>query len=124
MILDSTSYAHQYWKDIRSVTTTIVSYGNYEGGDLILWQAKCMVQLGPGDAILFIGNLICYENTKITREVRNSIDLFTHKSNIDWIKEDIATCKQTGGKAKSKDKSEDKLEVHGQPCKKKIKTSS
>jgi len=75
------------------------------------------VELRPGDAILFMGSLICHENTKITQGVRNSVNLFTHKSNIDWIKRDIAACKKTGGKAISKDKPE----VRSQPYKKKTK---
>jgi len=91
--------AHQDWKDIRSVPNAVVPYGYYDGGDLILWQAKCIVELCPSDAILFIGSLICHENTKITQGVRNSVNLFKHKSNIDWIKRDTATCKKTGGKA-------------------------
>jgi len=71
---------------------------------LVLWQAKCIVELCSGDAILFMGSFIYHENTKITRGVRNSINLFIHKSDIDWIKRDIATCKKTRGKAISKDK--------------------
>jgi len=82
-----------------------------------MWQAKCIVELRPSVAILFMGSLICHENTKITREVRNSVNLFTHKSNIDWIKRNIATRKKTGGKAILKDKSE----VYAQPHKKKTK---
>jgi len=110
--------AHQDWKDIHSVPNAVVLYGDYNGGELVLWQAKYIVELRPGDAILFIGSLICHENTKITQEVRNSVNLFTHMSNINWIKRDIATCKKTGGKAISKDKPE----VRGQPHKKKTKS--
>ncbi|RPB29838.1 hypothetical protein L211DRAFT_767330, partial [Terfezia boudieri ATCC MYA-4762] len=61
-------------------------YGDYCGGDLVLWQAKCIIELRPGDALLFMASLICHGNTKITSGVRNSVNLFTHKSNMDWIK--------------------------------------
>jgi len=64
-----------------------------------------------------MGSVICHENTNITRGGRNSVNLFTHKSNIDWIKRDTATPKITGGKAISKGKPE----VRGQLCKKKTK---
>jgi len=62
----STLQAQQDWKDIRSVPNAVVPYGDYDGGDLVLWQAKCIMELGPGDAILFMGSLICHDNTKIT----------------------------------------------------------
>jgi len=116
---DTTSalQAHQDWMDICSVPNAVVPYGDYDSGDLVLWQAKCIVELRHGDAILFMGSLICHENTKITRGVRNNVNLFTYNSNIDWIKRDIATHKKTGGKAISKDKPE----VRGQPHKKKTK---
>jgi len=75
--------AHQDWKDMRSVPNAVVPYGDYDSGDLVLCQAKYIVELRPGDSILFMGSLICHVNTKITRGVRNSVNLFTHKSNID-----------------------------------------
>jgi len=66
----------------RSVPNAVVPYGIMIGGDLVLWQAKCVVGLRPGDALLFMDSLICHGNTKITRGARNSVKLFTHKSRI------------------------------------------
>ncbi|RPB18298.1 hypothetical protein L211DRAFT_767917, partial [Terfezia boudieri ATCC MYA-4762] len=68
---------HQDWKDIHSAPNAVVPYGDYDRGDLVLWQAK-ILELRPGDALLFMGSLICHGNTKITRGVRNSVNLFTH----------------------------------------------
>ena len=38
-----------------------------------------------------MGSLICHDNTKITSGIRNSVNLFTHKSNMDWIPRDPVT---------------------------------
>ena len=34
----------------------------------------------------FMGSLIAHGNSKIKSGIRNSVNLFTHKSNMDWIK--------------------------------------
>ena len=81
--------SHQDWKDCKSAPNAVVPYGNYEGGDLMLWQANSIIQLLPGDALSFMGSLMCHSNNKITAGVRISINLFTHKSNMDWIQTGI-----------------------------------
>lgn len=48
MTSDSILQAHQDWKDCKSAPNAVVLYGDYEGGDLILWQAKCILELRPG----------------------------------------------------------------------------
>ena len=88
MTPDSTLQHHQDWKDIKSAPNAVVPYGVWEGGDLVLWQANCIVELIPGDALLFMGSLICHGNNKIKGGIRNSVNLFTHKSNVDWVKRD------------------------------------
>lgn len=100
MTLESVLQPHQDWKnmkDIQSVPNAVVPYGDYDGRDLVLWQAKYVIELRPGDALLFMGSLICHGNTKITRGVRNSVNLFTHQSNIDWIELDPGTRKKRAG---------------------------
>ena len=70
----------QDWKDVKSAPNAVIPYGDYDGGDLIRWQVKCILELRPGDALLFMGLLICHGNTRITRGIRNSVNSFTHKS--------------------------------------------
>ena len=86
MAPDSILQPHQDWKDIRTVPNAVIPYNHYDGGDVVLWQAKCMFELRPGDALLFMGSLICHGDAKIAPGVRNSVNLFTHKSDVGWIK--------------------------------------
>jgi len=97
MTSESILQAHQDWKDCKSAPNAVVPYRNYEEGDLILWQAKYIIELLPGDALLFMGSLICHDNNKVTRGIRNSVNLFTHKSNMDWIRRDPSTRRKRQG---------------------------
>ena len=99
---------HQDWKDVKSPTDAVIPYGDYDGGDLILWQVKCILELRPGDALLFMGSLICHGNTRITRGIRNSVNLFTHKCWMDWIRRDPSTRKKRSGDMEPKPKSQPK----------------
>ena len=108
MTSESILQAHQDWKNCKSAPNAVVPYGNYEGGDLVLWQAKCIIELLPSDALLFMGSLLCHGNNKITGGIRNSVNLFTYKSNMDWVKRDLSTrAKRQGGKAVNKEKDKD-----------------
>ena len=88
---------HQAWKDVKSAPNAGIPSGDYDGGDLILWQVKCILELRPGDVLLLMGSLIRHGNTRITRGIRNSVNLFTHKSLMDWIRRDPSTRKQRSG---------------------------
>lgn len=77
---------HQDWRDIKTAPNAVIPYGNYTGGDLVLWQCQCVLELLPGDALFFMGSLITHGNKDIQSGIRNSINLFTHKSNVDWQK--------------------------------------
>jgi len=44
----------------------------------------------------------------MTGGIRNSVNLFPHKSNMDWVKRDLSTrAKRQGGKAVNKEKDKD-----------------
>jgi len=88
---------HQDWNDYKSAPNAVVPYGDYQGGDLVLSQAKCIIELRPGDALIFMGSLICHGNTKIISGIRNSVNLFTNKSNIDWIRRYLVTRRKRNG---------------------------
>ena len=99
---------HQDWKHVKSAPNVVILYGDYDGGDLIVWQVKCILELRPGDALLFMGSLICYGNMRITRGIRNSVNSFTHKSMIDWIRRDPSTRKNRSEDMERKPKSQPK----------------
>jgi len=91
MISESILQYHQDWKYCKSVANAVVPYGNYRERDLIPWQAKCIIELLLGNALLFGGSLICQNNNKITGGIRNSVNLFIHKGSMDWIRRDPST---------------------------------
>ena len=57
--------------------------GDYQGGGLVLWQLKMVVDLRPGDAFFLMGSLIAH-NVQGVEGVRNSIDLFCHCTVLSW----------------------------------------
>lgn len=71
-------------RDIKTAPNAVISYGKYTGGDLVLWECRCILELLPGDALFFMGSLITHWNKDIQSGIRNSINLFTHKSNVDF----------------------------------------
>ncbi len=64
-------------------------WGDFQGGSLVLWQLKIIVELKPGDAFFFMGSLIAH-NVQNVQGVHNSIDLFCHRTIFAWKdKQDI-----------------------------------
>jgi len=55
-------------------------FGDFQGGELILWELKRIIALKPGDAFLFPAHLITYSNTSVLGE-RHSL--------VGYTKEDI-----------------------------------
>ena len=43
----------------------VVSWGEYKGGGLVLWQLKIVVELEPSDAFFFMGSLIAHNISEI-----------------------------------------------------------
>ncbi|KAI5788939.1 hypothetical protein DFH27DRAFT_527928 [Peziza echinospora] len=74
MTPNSTLQHHQDWRDIRSTPNAVIAW--------------VKVELKKGDCLLFWGSLIAHGNDEITEGTRHSVNMFTHKSNIDWIKRD------------------------------------
>jgi hypothetical protein len=72
---------HQDWGDYGY--NCVVPWGEYQGGGLILWQLKIVVELRPGDAFFFMGSLIAH-NVRGVEGIRNSIDLFCHHTVLSW----------------------------------------
>jgi hypothetical protein len=61
----------------------VVPWGEYNGGGLVLWPLKIVMELEPGDAFFFMGSLIAH-NVAEVEGVRNSIDLFCHLNVLSW----------------------------------------
>ena len=75
---------HLDWQDINYGYNTVLPWGNFGGGNLIFWQAKIIYQVCHGDCLLFMGSVIAHQVSEIISGMRNSIDLFCHKSTMDW----------------------------------------
>ena len=79
---------HQDWGDHGY--NCVVPWGEYQGGELILWQLRLKVALRPGDAFFFAGSLIAHNAQDIVGE-RNSIDVFCHHNVLSWRDQEVAT---------------------------------
>ena len=64
----------------------VVPFGLFEGADILLWPLEARVEFRRGDVLFFFGSLIAHNTIGVTAGVRNSLDLFSHKSIFDWSK--------------------------------------
>ncbi len=62
----------------------VVSFGDFKGGELILWGLKVIVELRPGDVYLFYGSLIAHNVLGVEGD-RNSVNLFSHYCTYKWV---------------------------------------
>jgi hypothetical protein len=58
--------------------------GNYEGGDLVLWELERIIELRPGDLFFFPAHLVTHCNTPVNG-VRHSLVAFTRQEIIRWM---------------------------------------
>ena len=84
---DETSI-HQDWGDYYRGYNTVVPWGDYTDGQLILWQLKVMYHLASKDVLMFYGRLIAHNVIGIEGGIRNSLDLFCHENVFRWKKEE------------------------------------
>ncbi|CUS06608.1 unnamed protein product, partial [Tuber aestivum] len=77
---------HVDWKDINYGYNAVLPWGDFGGGNLIFWQARIVYEVRPGDCLFFMGSVIAHGVSEITSGERYSVDLFCHKSAIDWKK--------------------------------------
>lgn len=62
-------------------------FGNYEGGNLILWELKLIIELKPGDLLFFPDSLIHHSNEAVKPGgERNSVVAFTQQNMFDYWK--------------------------------------
>ncbi|KAI9882659.1 MAG: hypothetical protein M1823_005595 [Watsoniomyces obsoletus] len=96
------SGTHQDKKDSTRGFNCVFPYGNYSGDDLVLWQLKSVVELRPGDFILFYGSFIAHNVTGIENGERSSVDMFSHANVFQWKKK-VVTGKTGGGQNAERD---------------------
>lgn len=90
----TSSLTHYDWQDYPASYNCVVPTSHdptttYTGANLVLWPLKVVMELKPGDALFFFGSLIAYNVTPVSAGLRNSLDLFTHKSCLDWKKRQV-----------------------------------
>lgn len=61
----------------------VVAFGDYEGGDLLLWQLKLRIQLRPGDVVMFNSALLAHNSTEVKGE-RGAVEFFTRKGVVTY----------------------------------------
>ena len=70
---------HRDERDAKRGFNCVVPYGEWEGGDLLLWEIRQRISIQQGQAVFFRGNIISHNAWNI-KGVRNCVDLFTHKN--------------------------------------------
>lgn len=76
---------HQDWGDYCRGFNCVVPWGNYTGGGLVLYQARIVYELQPGDVLYFYGNILAHNVVNIQGE-RNVLDLFCCRNLLSWKK--------------------------------------
>jgi len=62
----------------------VIPFGNWKGGELCLSQLGLVLQLQPGDVVLFPSNQIAHFNLRMSGQ-RGSIVLSTDKTLKSWV---------------------------------------
>ena len=56
---------HVNWKDTKSVFNCLIPWGNWTGGDLVLWPLKMRIQILEGEGFFFLGAITAHCGTEI-----------------------------------------------------------
>jgi hypothetical protein len=79
------SATHRDVKDDYSIFNAVIHFGDFKGGELVLWGLKMIVELRHGDVFLFYGSLIAHNITGVEGD-RYSVNLFCHYCTYMWAK--------------------------------------
>ena len=70
---------HRDEMDAKRELNCVVPYGEWEGGDLLLWEIRQRISIQQRHAVFYRGNIISHNAWNI-KGVRNYMDLFTHEN--------------------------------------------
>ena len=70
---------HKDYADAKEAFNCVIPYGDWQGGEIILWDLKQRVELKEGQALFFHGRIIIHNAWRIEGK-RNYVDLFIHES--------------------------------------------
>ena len=77
---------HRDVKESRYGYSAVFACGDYTGGDIILYQLRCKIEMQPGDILLFPDSLIHHNNERAEGS-RESIVAFTQDNMNDyWVR--------------------------------------
>jgi len=80
--------AHRDYEGAKNGFSCLVPYGDWKGGDVLLWEVCKRIELREGEALFFRGSAIQNDNWNIEEGgVRNCIDLFIHENVVRMDKE-------------------------------------
>ncbi|KAI9772246.1 MAG: hypothetical protein M1840_000995 [Geoglossum simile] len=102
----------------------VVGWGDYTSSKLVLWDLGLVLELLPGDAILFLGRIITHNTVDIQGGVRNLVNCFVHQTPLSWKDkkvEELTSSKRRGGPGKYDKKGKGKQVVQIEPKEKKRK---
>ena len=64
---------HKDSKDAFYGYSCVFPFGEFTGGDLILWELEAVIAMAPGDALFFPAHLITHSNGMVTGGIRHSL---------------------------------------------------
>jgi predicted 2-oxoglutarate/Fe(II)-dependent dioxygenase YbiX len=74
---------HRDLNDFFFTMSCLIPFGEFEGGDLILWEAQIVVKLHAEDLFFFPAHLFTHSNTSV-EGVRHSVIAFTSEGVLRW----------------------------------------
>ena len=76
---------HQDVRERPFIPSCLAPVGDFQGGDLILWELRTVVELKPGDVFFFYDSLVHHSNETV-QGTRHSIVAFTQQNMWDYWK--------------------------------------
>ena len=97
--------AHRDVRESQYGYSCLCSTGKYTGGALILYELEVIIEMNPGDIIIFPDSLITHSNESVVGE-RNSVVCFTQENTIDyWARQfNMELRRKNRSKSKKKDR--------------------
>ncbi|KAK7015132.1 hypothetical protein VNI00_019213 [Paramarasmius palmivorus] len=92
---ETVCYPHRDLKNLAFGWCAITALGNYDwtqGGHLVLWDQKLLIEFPPGTTILIPSAIICHSNTAIAAgETRYSFTMYSAGGLFRWVEHGFVT---------------------------------